>query len=129
MPKPAAPWPHAPKHELSENGTYFVTAGTYLKAHHFRTPQRLDVLERGLLSVAYAFSWDIEAWAVFSNHYHFVAHSQGDSADARSLSQTLGYFTREPLAGSTESTKLRGARSGITFGTPELPIKNRISRG
>ena len=30
-------WPHAPMHRLSEAGTYFVTAGTYLKAHHFRT--------------------------------------------------------------------------------------------
>ena len=36
----------------SENGVYFVTAGTYLKAHHFRTSQRLTVLERGLLTAA-----------------------------------------------------------------------------
>jgi putative transposase len=90
MPKSRAPWPHAPKHQLSENGTYFVTAGTYLKAHHFGTPQRLDVLERGLLSVTYAFSWSVEALAVFSNHYHFIAHSQDDLADASSLSQMLG---------------------------------------
>ena len=26
------PWPHAPTHQLSQAGTYFVTAGTYLKA-------------------------------------------------------------------------------------------------
>ncbi len=51
MSEPATPWPHAPQHQLSENGTYFVTAGTYLKAHHFRTPQRLEVLQRGLLTV------------------------------------------------------------------------------
>jgi REP element-mobilizing transposase RayT len=58
------------------NGTYFVTAGTYLKAHHFCTPQRLEVLQRGLLTVARDFSWELEAWALFSNHYHFIAHSQ-----------------------------------------------------
>jgi hypothetical protein len=45
MPEPATPWPHAPSHQLSEKGTYFVTAGTYLKAHYFRTPQCLDVLQ------------------------------------------------------------------------------------
>ncbi len=90
MPKPATPWPHAPKHQLSENGAYFVTAGTYLKAHHFRTPQRLEVLERGLLTVTRDFSWELEAWAVFSNHYHFVAHSRSDSKNASSLSQMLG---------------------------------------
>jgi hypothetical protein len=37
MPTPETPWPHAPTHQLSESGTYFVTAGTYLKDHHFRT--------------------------------------------------------------------------------------------
>jgi hypothetical protein len=46
------PWPHAPLHQLSQNGTYFVTAGTYLKQHHFRGRERLRVLHRGLLTVA-----------------------------------------------------------------------------
>jgi REP-associated tyrosine transposase len=90
MPEPATPWPHAPTHQLSENGAYFVTVGTYLKAHHFRTSKRLDVLQRGLLTVARDFLWNLEAWAVFSNHYHFVAHSPGDSGGARGLSQMLG---------------------------------------
>ena len=83
------PWLHAPTHQLSEAGTYFVTAGTYLKAHYFRTSARLDVLQRELLTVARNFSWELEAWAVFSNHYHFVAHSPSDSGDARSLSKML----------------------------------------
>ena len=90
MPEPTTPWPHAPTHQLSENGTYFVTAGTYLKAHYFATPQHLDVLQRGLLTVARNFGWELEAWAVFSNHYHFVAHSPGDSRGGNSLSQMLG---------------------------------------
>lgn len=64
--------------------------GTYLKAHYFRTPQRLEVLQRGLLTVTRDFRWELEAWAVFSNHYHFVAHSQSDSGNAASLSQMLG---------------------------------------
>src|SRR5204862_392963 len=75
MSKHGIPWPHAPMHQLSENGTYFVTAGTYLKAHHFRGSDRLRVLHRGLLTVAQEYGWLFEAWAVFSNHYHFVAHS------------------------------------------------------
>src|SRR5882724_3433479 len=28
-------WPHAPLHELSACGTYFVTAGTYRKPNHY----------------------------------------------------------------------------------------------
>ena len=83
------PWPHAPTHRLSEHGTYFVTVGTYLKQHHFRGRQRLVVLHRGLLTVARDFGWDLEAWAVFSNHYHFVAHSPADAAGAEGLSRML----------------------------------------
>jgi putative transposase len=90
MPEPVVPWPHAPTHRLCENGTYFVTAGTYLKAHCFHTPPRLDLLQRGLLTVARNFGWELEAWAVFSNHYHFIAGSPSDSKDANNLSQMLG---------------------------------------
>ena len=84
------PWPHAPLHQLSQNGTYFVTAGTYLKQHYFRGAERLAMLHRGLLTVAEKFSWQLEAWAVFSNHYHFIAHSPGKNDAAHSLSQMLG---------------------------------------
>jgi putative transposase len=84
------PWPHAPHHQLLDSGTYFVTVGTYLKRHHFRGAERLRVLHRGLLTVARDFGWQLEAWAVFSNHYHFVAHSPSSADDARSLSAMLG---------------------------------------
>ncbi len=73
-------WPHAPLHRLGERGLYFVTAGTYLKQQHFRGADRLAVLHRGLLKVGADFGWRLEAWAVFSNHYHFVAESP-DSAE------------------------------------------------
>jgi len=46
---------------LDEHGTYFVTAGTYQKEHHFRGAQRLEVLHRGLLTVARDFGWQLEA--------------------------------------------------------------------
>ena len=85
MPAPKPSWPHAPTHELATNGTFFVTASTYLKAHHFRGADRLCVLHRGLLTVANSYGWQLEAWAVFSNHYHFIAHSPADAPAAESL--------------------------------------------
>ena len=89
MPEPKTPWPHAPTHKLSQRGTYFVTGSTYQKANQFRGVKRLDVLNRGLLKVAGQFDWRLEAWAVFSNHYHFVAHSLVHADDAASLSAML----------------------------------------
>ncbi len=81
------PWP--PLHQLSDRGTYFLTAGTYLKTHHFRGRERLRVLHRGLLTVARDFGWRLEAWAVFSNHYHFIGHSPEHLPDASNLSDML----------------------------------------
>jgi putative transposase len=82
------PWPHAPLHRLSARGTYFVTASTYQKKPYFAEPACLDVLHRGLLKVSDEFGWRLEAWAVFSNHYHFVAHSPEEGAS--SLPKMLG---------------------------------------
>ena len=67
-----------------------VTAGTYRKAHHFRAQRRIEVLERGLLAVCRDAGWRLEAWAVFSNHYHFVAASPEGAEDAGSLAPMLG---------------------------------------
>jgi putative transposase len=55
------PWPHAPLHQLSLNGTYFVTASTYHKELLFLGRERLDVLQRGLLAVTAEFGWRLEA--------------------------------------------------------------------
>ena len=89
MSEPRTPWPHAPTHQLSQSGTYFVTASTLQHAHHFRSAKRLEVLQRGLLSLASDYGWRLEAWAVFSNHYHFVGHSPEDAGDASNLSTML----------------------------------------
>ena len=82
-------WPHAPEHRLSETGTYFLTTSTYKKEHHFRGKSRVEVLHRGLLAVAAEFGWQFEAWAVFSNHYHFVGHSPAAEETSDSLREML----------------------------------------
>ncbi len=67
-----------------------MTAGTYRKAHHFRGAEHLGVFQRGLLKLAREHGWEVEAWAVFSNHYHLIAHSPRGVATAESLSKMLG---------------------------------------
>jgi putative transposase len=70
-------WPHAPVHRLSEHGTFIVTASTLHKNHFFRGEERLTLLEQKLLVLAKQHEIVLEAWAVFSNHYHFVAQTTG----------------------------------------------------
>jgi hypothetical protein len=88
-------WPHAPLHRLSEHGTYLVTAGTYRKDHHFGPPDRRDRLEAALLAAPKEAGWQLEAWAVFSNHYHFVGHA---GAGSPPLSEWLAELHRGSAA-------------------------------
>jgi len=76
-------WPHAPVHRISKHGTYIVTSGTYQKALLFDTPEKLTLLERKLLSLAKQYGWQLEAWAVFANHYHFVAHATEQAGEIK----------------------------------------------
>jgi putative transposase len=80
-------WPHAPPHRLVDQGIYMVTGSTYLKAHFFQTPDKLQYLNNSLLSLSKEYSWELHAWAVFSNHYHFIAKSPSDPTN---LSEWIG---------------------------------------
>jgi hypothetical protein len=65
-------WPHGPAHWLFEPGLFMITAGTYEKLPHLSSPLRLDFL-RSLFDYAGEFEWNLRAWALLPNHYHFVA--------------------------------------------------------
>src|SRR5208283_316858 len=68
-------WPHSPVHRFTPGKSYMVTGGTYLKDPFFRGADRLEYLCGMLLELAEKYSWQLQAWAVFPNHYHFVALS------------------------------------------------------
>jgi putative transposase len=44
----------------------------------FYTPERLEFLQDTLLQLAEKYQWALQAWAIFSNHYHFIAQSPSD---------------------------------------------------
>ena len=117
------PWPHAPTHRLGVAGTYFVTAATYLKAQHFSGAGRLRVLHRGLLNLAQEFGWQLEAWAVFSNHYHFVAHSPGGLASAESLSEMLSRLHAKSAAWVNRLEKRPGRQVWHNFWETRLTFQ------
>ena len=82
-------WPHAPPHRLTEAGAYMVTAGTFQKVHMLAQAQRLDFFLRLLLSCAPEFGWSLHAWAILSNHYHFVASSPQAPASLKNMVSKL----------------------------------------
>ncbi len=84
-----ADWPHAPLHRLSPNGTYIVTAGTYLKKHVLTDDRRLSLVCDALLDLADECGWALQAWAVLANHYHFIAAATERSGDLSRMLQRL----------------------------------------
>jgi putative transposase len=82
-------WPHAPIHRLDSDGIYIVTAATLHKDHLFADARRLTSLQHLLLSLAREYQWRLEAWAVFTNHYHFIARSNNDSTNLKKLLKHL----------------------------------------
>jgi putative transposase len=89
-------WPHSPPHRLSEQGAYMVTCGTYEKAHFLNTSERLNMLRGLFFGCLEEAGWILHAWALLSNHYHFIASSPADpSSLRRALSKLHTLSARE----------------------------------
>jgi putative transposase len=70
---------------INEKGTYMVTAATHHKEILFKEENDLDYLQNLLLDLAQRYTWNLEAWAIFANHYHFIAHSSDNPSSLRKL--------------------------------------------
>ena len=62
-----------------------VTAATLNKASLLNTPERLTDFRDLLFDRAQKFGWCFQAWAIMSNHYHWVGLSPEGEGDAQSL--------------------------------------------
>ena len=82
-------WPHAPPHRLLLPGTYMITSATYNKVHYFNSFDRLKFLHDTLLKLANEYQWQLCAWAIFSNHYHFIAQSPEKVSNLKPLLSQL----------------------------------------
>jgi len=82
-------WPHSPRHWQFGPGIYIVTSGTYDKLHHLSDDHRRDFILEMLFACATEFKWELRAWAIMSNHYHFVANAPETAAP---LKRFIGKF-------------------------------------
>ncbi|TAE89627.1 MAG: hypothetical protein EAZ81_12525 [Verrucomicrobia bacterium] len=87
--KGAKHWPHAPPHRLSLGGVYFVTARSYQNRHLLADDVMKDWFQDALLTTAKQFGWTLEAWAILSNHYHWIGHCPSGSDGANSLRKMM----------------------------------------
>jgi putative transposase len=90
-------WPHAPSRAVQGPGTYILTAGTYLKQPLFKGEEKLELLQRTIFEVAESTGWQLEAWAVFANHYHLIASSRESEHTVYELAGKIHGRTAGPL--------------------------------
>ena len=90
-------WPHAPPHWICERGLYIVTCGTYRKQHVLNTPGKLTLVRNLLFELAQKYGWQLQAWAIMSNHYHFVASSPDDPTSLKKMLSTLHTLSARDL--------------------------------
>lgn len=90
-------WPHAPRHWQFGPGVYIVTAGTYEKLPHLHTDDRKDLIQNTLFACANEFKWDLRAWAILSNHYHFIASASESSLPLKRVVGKLHMLTAKKL--------------------------------
>jgi len=74
---------------MDSGGIYMVTGATVHKEHIFTNAEKLALLESELLQLAKVYQWQLEAWAVFVNHYHFVARG---CSEEKSLKKFLRHL-------------------------------------
>jgi len=117
---PPKDWPHAPVHRLADNAVYFVTAGTLHKQHLFITPEKRDLLERFLLRFAKESGWQLEAWAVFANHYDIVARGNPDSKNLGEFLHDLHGVSARELNGMDD---VKGRNVWFNFRDTKLTIQ------
>ena len=90
-------WPHAPVHRLTPEGVFMVTAATLHKQQIYLGRERLHLLHSTLLRLAKLYHWQLEAWSVFSNHYHFIARRAPESGGLETFLRHLHSISAREL--------------------------------
>ncbi len=97
-----------------------VTAGTYHKQPFFGSPERLTLLCDKLLELAETYGWNLQAWAVLSNHYHFVALAPEQPESLRAFLQHLHSVTAREI---NRQDAMRGRKVWFQFWETRLTFE------
>ena len=81
------------------------------------------MLQRGLLKLAVEFGWQLEAWAVFPNHYHFVGHSPASDDSADSLRAMLAKLHEKTAKWINRLDDARGRKVWHNFRDTQLTFE------
>ena len=86
-------YPHNPPHYFLPNAMYMVTGAILHKQPLLSDDQRKEFVLQILFEKAKLFGWDLQAWSILNNHYHFIGKSPKDSTTLPKLIQQFHSIT------------------------------------
>lgn len=76
---------------------YMVTGGTYLKQPLLNEPAKRSLVRDLLFEFTRKYNWQLQAWAVMNNHYHFIASSPDTLDSLTALIAQLHEYSAKKL--------------------------------
>jgi putative transposase len=88
-----------------------ITAATYLKTPFFASRERLDLLQGWIFDLSLRYGAALQAWAIFPNHYHFIAALK----EPTSLSRFIGHIHTKTAMDVNRLDGIMGRRVWFQF--------------
>ena len=86
-------YPHNPPHWFVPNAIYFVTGAILHNEYLISDDMRKEFILQTLFERANLLGWNLAAWAILNNHYHFIAQATGDAETLVKLIRQLHSIT------------------------------------
>jgi len=86
-------YPHNPPHLFSPNAIYMVTGAILHKQPLINTPEKKLFICKTLFERTKIQGWELQAWAILNNHYHFIADAPENSLSLERLIRELHSIT------------------------------------
>jgi len=80
---------HSPPHFFVPNYKYIVTGATYQKRSFMSSDKEKEIFLRTLIDRSEFEEWKLEAWAVLSNHYYFIAQAPKSPTNLSSMIRAI----------------------------------------
>ena len=84
---------HNPPHYFAPNAMYMITGSILHKQLLLAENKRKESFLKTLFEKVNLFGWSLEAWAVLTNHYHFIAQAPEDSTNLAKMIQQVHSIT------------------------------------
>jgi len=86
-------YPHNPPHYFVSNAMYMVTGAILHNQHLLIEDRRKEFFLQTLSDRTKLLGWDLQAWSVLNNHYHFLAQAPEDATTLEKLIRQLHSIT------------------------------------